>query len=77
MQMRERANNRGGRTGRGRGRGRGNNSTRTERNVNAVTSDEHPDEDMTTITDSARSNDHGGCNGQGFGRGAYGGSRSS
>jgi hypothetical protein len=76
MQMRERSNNRGGWTGHGRGRGRGNNSTRAERNVNAVTSDETPDNETSTITDSARSNDRGGRNGRGFGRGAYDGSRS-
>jgi hypothetical protein len=71
MQMRERANNRGGRDGRGRGReqarGRGN----AGRNVSFAGVNDQT-EDTSELTNTQNS-ERGGRNGRGFGRGAYGG----
>ena len=69
--MRERANNRNGRDGRGSGR----RCNENERNVSAVTVDEHASDEETAIMDNTWNSDRGGRNRRGFGHGAYGGGR--
>jgi hypothetical protein len=71
MQMRERANNRGGRDGRGRGREQARGWGNAGRNVSFAGVNDQT-EDTSELTNTQNS-ERGGRNGRGFGRGAYGG----